>query len=137
MKNGNCNDLNIDILEDKYTKPKESHWFLRRVYILTWIGLYDREKAVADLIAGITLGLTIIPQSIAYASLAGLSSEYGLYSAFIGAYAWISNHITKPSYNIAYIIFRFYYLCILWHYTSSIDWSHQFNGSIDITILLR
>ena len=88
LKNGNCNDLNIDILEDKYMKPKEPHWFLRRVYILSWIGLYDREKAVSDLIAGITLGLTIIPQSIAYASLAGLSSEYGLYSAFIGAYAW-------------------------------------------------
>lgn len=76
--------MNIDLLEDKYTKPKQPHWLFTRIYILTWIRLYDREKAVSDLIAGITLGLTIIPQSIAYASLAGLSSEYGLYSAFIG-----------------------------------------------------
>lgn len=68
----------------KYRKAREHHWLARRIFILTWIRSYDREKAVSDLIAGITLGLTIIPQSIAYAALAGLSSEYGLYSAFIG-----------------------------------------------------
>lgn len=83
MKTGDCDDLNIDV-ENKYSKPNDPHWLLRRIFILTWIRSYDREKAVADLIAGITLGLTIIPQSIAYAALAGLSSEYGLYSAFIG-----------------------------------------------------
>lgn len=68
----------------KYEAPPQAHWLLRRIFILTWIKEYNREKAVADLIAGITLGMTIIPQSIAYAALAGLSSEYGLYSAFIG-----------------------------------------------------
>lgn len=67
----------------------QPHWLLRRVFILTWIRDYDRQKAVADLIAGITLGLTIIPQSIAYASLAGLSSEYGLYSAFMGSFVYV------------------------------------------------
>lgn len=56
----------------------------RRIHILHWLPHYDREKAASDLIAGITLGLTIIPQSIAYAALAGIPSEYGLYSAFIG-----------------------------------------------------
>ncbi|KAM7363162.1 sodium-independent sulfate anion transporter isoform 2-T2 [Cochliomyia hominivorax] len=89
LKNGDCGDLNIDVIDDKYTKPKELHWFFRRVYILTWIRFYDREKAIADLIAGITLGLTIIPQSIAYAALAGLSSEYGLYTAFIGSIIYV------------------------------------------------
>ncbi|KAH8313289.1 hypothetical protein KR067_003502 [Drosophila pandora] len=73
----------------KYSKPKEAHWLLRRIYFLSWISLYDRERAFADLIAGITLGLTIIPQSIAYAALAGLSSEYGLYSAFIGSIIYV------------------------------------------------
>ncbi|XP_065369767.1 sodium-independent sulfate anion transporter [Calliphora vicina] len=89
VKSGDCVDLNIDIIDDKYTKAKEPHWFFRRVFILTWIRLYDREKAIADLIAGITLGLTIIPQSIAYAALAGLSSEYGLYTAFIGSIIYV------------------------------------------------
>lgn len=76
-------------MQSRYSAPKEAHWLLRRIYILSWIRNYDRPQAFADLIAGITLGLTIIPQSIAYASLAGLSSEYGLYSAFIGSIIYV------------------------------------------------
>ncbi|KAH8265472.1 hypothetical protein KR038_008660 [Drosophila bunnanda] len=81
-------DLDADVA-GKYTKPEEAHWLVRRIYFLSWITSYDRERAFADLIAGITLGLTIIPQSIAYAALAGLSSEYGLYSAFIGSIIYV------------------------------------------------
>ncbi|KAH8243905.1 hypothetical protein KR032_011276 [Drosophila birchii] len=81
-------DLDADVT-GKYTKPEEAHWLVRRIYFLSWITSYDRERAFADLIAGITLGLTIIPQSIAYAALAGLSSEYGLYSAFIGSIIYV------------------------------------------------
>lgn len=43
--------------------------------ILTWSVKYDLNKAISDLIAGITVGLTLIPQSIAYASLAGLEPQ--------------------------------------------------------------
>lgn len=56
----------------------------QRVYILSWIRQYDQSAAIADAIAGVTLGLTMIPQAIAYAALAGLPSQYGLYSAFVG-----------------------------------------------------
>lgn len=56
----------------------------RRIYILTWIRKYDQNTAIADIIAGITLGLTMIPQAIAYAALAQLPSQYGLYAAFMG-----------------------------------------------------
>lgn len=56
----------------------------RRIYILTWLPHYDQTTAYSDLIAGITLGLTMIPQAIAYAALAQLPSHYGLYAAFIG-----------------------------------------------------
>ncbi|XP_073844812.1 sodium-independent sulfate anion transporter isoform X2 [Musca autumnalis] len=91
MKNDTDNtngDVGVQIGQS-YTKPKEKNILVRRLYILSWIGSYDREKAVSDLIAGITLGMTIIPQSIAYAALAGLSSEYGLYSAFIGSMIYV------------------------------------------------
>ena len=36
-----------------------------------------------DIIAGITVALVLIPQSLAYAQLAGLPPQYGLYSALI------------------------------------------------------
>ncbi|TXF12210.1 SulP family inorganic anion transporter [Pelomicrobium methylotrophicum] len=37
----------------------------------------------ADLTAGITVGLVLVPQSLAYAQLAGLPPYYGLYAAFV------------------------------------------------------
>ncbi len=49
---------------------------------LRWLPL--RGDAVkADLIAGITVALVLIPQSMAYAQLAGLPAYYGLYAAFL------------------------------------------------------
>lgn len=41
------------------------------------------ETIRADLIAGITVALVLIPQSMAYAQLAGLPAYYGLYAAFM------------------------------------------------------
>lgn len=49
-----------------------------------WLRGYSTEFFVADLIAGITVGLTVLPQSLAYATLAGLDPQFGLYSAFVG-----------------------------------------------------
>ena len=37
----------------------------------------------ADLVAGITVALVLVPQSMAYAQLAGLPVVYGLYASFI------------------------------------------------------
>ncbi|KAI9926307.1 Sulfate permease 2 [Aspergillus wentii] len=39
---------------------------------------------VGDLIAGVTVGAVVIPQGMAYANLAQLPAEYGLYSSFMG-----------------------------------------------------
>ncbi|KMQ95447.1 sodium-independent sulfate anion transporter-like protein [Lasius niger] len=48
---------------------------IKYVPVLGWLPRYTRTKAVSDLIAGITLGLTMIPQSMAYAALAGLTAQ--------------------------------------------------------------
>ena len=45
------------------------------INILNWLPQYTKQDAVGDIIAGITVGLTMMPQSIAYASLAGLSPQ--------------------------------------------------------------
>lgn len=51
---------------------------------LTWIHeLKDPQILRADLIAGLTVALVLIPQSMAYATLAGLPEVYGLYIAFV------------------------------------------------------
>ncbi len=49
-----------------------------------WIGqLRNGDALKADLIAGITVALVLIPQSMAYAQLAGLPAYYGLYASFL------------------------------------------------------
>lgn len=40
-----------------------------------WLRGYTAQYAVADLIAGITVGLTVLPQGLAYATLAGLEPQ--------------------------------------------------------------
>lgn len=56
----------------------------RHLPVLTWLPSYSTADALGDAIAGLTVGLTLVPQAIAYASLAGLPSQYGLYSALPG-----------------------------------------------------
>lgn len=50
---------------------------------------YNAEKAIGDLIAGLTVGLTVIPQSLAYSNIAGLPPQYGLYGSFMGCFIYI------------------------------------------------
>ena len=44
----------------------------KRIPIAAWIPKYRKDYIVSDLVAGITVGLTVIPQAIAYANVAGL-----------------------------------------------------------------
>ncbi|KAL3272435.1 hypothetical protein HHI36_013916 [Cryptolaemus montrouzieri] len=57
--------------------------------ILTWSKNYNADKAVSDLLSGITVGMTLIPQSMAYASLAELGPQYGLYSSICGGFVYV------------------------------------------------
>ncbi len=50
---------------------------------LTWFKDYNVGKFKTDFLAGLTVALVLIPQSMAYAQLAGLPAYYGLYAAFL------------------------------------------------------
>jgi sulfate permease, SulP family len=49
--------------------------------ILTWLFAYRREWLRRDVVAGLTAAAVVIPQAMAYAVIAGLSVEAGLYTA--------------------------------------------------------
>ncbi|KAK7576133.1 hypothetical protein V9T40_012419 [Parthenolecanium corni] len=61
----------------------------KRFPILNWAPKYNFQCAVGDLVAGITVGLTVVPQSLAYANIAGLPPQYGLYGSFVGTFVYI------------------------------------------------
>ena len=50
---------------------------------LFWFKGYNASLLKDDLLAGITVALVLIPQSMAYAQLAGLPAYYGLYASFL------------------------------------------------------
>ena len=51
---------------------------------LAWIHeIKDKDILKADLVAGLTVALVLVPQSMAYAQLAGLAPQYGLYASFL------------------------------------------------------
>nr|XP_046261964.1 sodium-independent sulfate anion transporter [Scatophagus argus] len=56
--------------------------------ILSWLPRYKLKWLQMDLLAGLTVGLTTVPQALAYAEVAGLPVQFGLYSAFMGGFIY-------------------------------------------------
>ncbi|KAK0058184.1 sodium-independent sulfate anion transporter [Biomphalaria pfeifferi] len=61
----------------------------KRLPIIVWLPQYNLLKLAYDLVAGITVGLTIIPQSLAFAGIAGLAPQYGLYCGVICCFVYV------------------------------------------------
>lgn len=51
--------------------------------VLEWLPNYKRENFKGDLSAGLTVGVMLIPQGMAYAMIAGLPPIYGLYASTV------------------------------------------------------
>jgi len=57
---------------------------LSRIFpFISWAKNYRFDSLKADAVSGLTVALVLIPQSMAYAQLAGLPSYYGLYASFL------------------------------------------------------
>jgi len=77
---------------------------------LQWIALVDRDSLKADLIAGLTGAVIVLPQGVAFAAIAGLPPQYGLYTAMvtpvIAALFGSSHHlISGPTTAISIVVF--------------------------------
>ena len=56
--------------------------------VITWLPQYQRSWLRSDLVAGLTLAAYAVPVSVAYASLAGLPPQAGLYCYLVGGIAY-------------------------------------------------
>ena len=77
---------------------------------LQWFKLITRESVKADLIAGFTGAVIVLPQGVAFATIAGLPPEFGLYTAMvtpiIAALFGSSRHlISGPTTAISIVVF--------------------------------
>ncbi len=50
---------------------------------LRWFRLVTKQSVKADLVAGLTGAVIVLPQGVAFATIAGLPPEYGLYTAMV------------------------------------------------------
>ncbi len=60
----------------------------RYLPILQWLKVYNRGTLTSDLIAAMIVTIMLIPQSLAYALLAGLPAEVGLYASILPLVAY-------------------------------------------------
>ncbi|PFH55560.1 hypothetical protein XA68_18037 [Ophiocordyceps unilateralis] len=51
---------------------------------LAWVPHYNLQWLAGDVVSGLTIGAIVVPQGMAYASLAKLEPQFGLYSSFVG-----------------------------------------------------
>ncbi|MFT6149904.1 MAG: SulP family sulfate permease, partial [Saprospiraceae bacterium] len=59
-------------MTSKYFKVKKRH-----IAITTWLPNYPKVFLKDDITAGLTVGIMLIPQGMAYAMIAGLPAIYG------------------------------------------------------------
>ena len=77
---------------------------------MNWLKLVDKDSIKADMIAGFTGAVIVLPQGVAFATIAGLPPEYGLYTAMvtpiIAALFGSSLHlISGPTTAISIVVF--------------------------------
>ncbi len=77
------------IFRDTLAQRSLKEWIVAFVPMLQWLPSYEwKNHLITDVLAGITVGIMVIPQSMSYAKLAGLPVEYGLYSSLVPIYAY-------------------------------------------------
>ncbi len=85
-------------------------WLYRLLPFLRWWPEVTRESFRADAIAALTGALIVLPQAVAFATIAGLPPEYGLYAAMIPvvvAALWGSSKhlVSGPTTAISIVVF--------------------------------
>jgi len=77
---------------------------------VAWLRHYDRRHLRADIFAGLTVAVVSLPQSMAYALIAGLPVQYGLYASIVptilgGLWGSSAHLITGPATAVSLVVF--------------------------------
>ena len=66
-------------------KHSSKYWLYHLFPFMQWKHMVDKASTRADLVAGLTGALIVLPQGVAFATIAGMPPEYGLYAAMVPA----------------------------------------------------
>lgn len=87
MSSAECNDV---------TPPSAPTVLARRLPIVRWLSGYQAGWLRVDLLAGLTAAAVVIPQAMAYAAIAGLPVQVGLYTALAPMVAYVMLGTSRP-----------------------------------------
>ena len=77
----------------------------RYLPIVGWLPRNERSWLAGDAVAGLSVWALLVPQSLAYATIAGVPVQYGLYTAFAALLAYplfgTSRQLVGPSAAVA------------------------------------
>ncbi len=60
-------------------------WLVKVFPFIRWLYKVDRKTFKADFMAGLTGAIVVLPQGVAFAAIAGMPPEYGLYAGMVPA----------------------------------------------------
>jgi solute carrier family 26 (sodium-independent sulfate anion transporter), member 11 len=101
FKSGVANDVTVRRTRELTVKgaralPSASVVYLKdKVPIVGWLPRYNYRWLLNDAVAGITIGLMLIPQSLAYAKIATIPVQYGLMASWLPATLYAFMGTTK------------------------------------------
>ncbi len=101
---GTMEQLSVWLKKKKKSIFRKKTLFMR-FPVLQWLPKYSiKEDLVADLIAGLTIAITVIPQGLAYATVAGLPPEVKFHS----------HNLKKLNVYRVYFLFSMVFMLRIW-----------------------
>ena len=83
-------------------------WLSTLMPFLRWWPMVNRDTLRADVMAGLTGAVVVLPQGVAFAVIAGMPPEYGLYAgmipAIVAAFFGSSRHLVSGPTTAASIV---------------------------------
>lgn len=74
-------------------------YLLEKAPITGWLPKYNPRWLLNDTLAGITVGVLLIPQSLAYAKIATIPGEFGLMSSWLPNYLYFIMGTSKGEWD--------------------------------------
>ena len=76
-------------------------YLIQKIPVVRWLPHYAPKWIVNDFVAGITVGVVLIPQALAFAALAGLPVQDGLLASWLPSAIYFIMGTSKGMYDLS------------------------------------
>lgn len=80
-------------------------YITEKLPVAHWLPHYQYKWLLQDVIAGITIGVMLIPQGLAYAKIATIPVEHGLYSSWVPSALYFFLGTSKGEFLVLFFVF--------------------------------